>query len=101
MHSCRWSTRCAVPRTLLPSNPLATILAVLFLTGAILYFVGAMIARRADRRDALEARIDMVERLLIVGQPWCIEDLKKMRNEDEDALVREAADAALLVIAAR
>ena len=91
--------RCAVPRTLLSSNPLAVIFTVLFLAGAIAYFVGAFIARKADRQR--EVRIDMVERLLIVGQPWCIEDLEKIRNEDEDVLVREAADAALLVIAAR
>jgi hypothetical protein len=85
----------------LSSNPLAVILAVLFLAGAVFYFAGGMIARRADRRDAIELRVDMVERLLIVGQPWCVEDLKRMRAEDEDALVRDAADAALIAITAR
>ena len=101
MPSRKSSTRCAVPRTLLLSNPLAVILAVLFLAGAVFYFAGGMIARRADRRDAIELRIDMVERLLLVGEPWCVEDLKKIRNEDEYPLVRDAADAALIAITAR
>lgn len=85
----------------LSNNPLAVILAVLFLVGAVLYFAGALIVRRTAARQEIEIRIDMVERLMLVGQPWCIEDLERMRTEDADARVRDAADAALMVIAAR
>ena len=89
-------------RISLSSNPLAAILALLFLVGALFYFAGALIARRADAREKIAVRIDMVERLMLVGQPWCIEDLEKIRTDDkEDTLVRDAAAAALLVISAR
>ncbi len=46
-------------------------------------------------------RMDMIERLAIVGQPWCVQALVQARAEDDDAQIREAADAALLVIGAR
>ncbi len=46
-------------------------------------------------------RMDMIERLAIVGQPWCVLALVQARAEDDDAQIREAADAALLVIGAR
>ena len=85
----------------LSSNPLAVIFAVLLLVGALLYFTGALIVRRVEAREKIAIRIDMVERLMLVGQPWCVDDLEKMRTEDEDPTVRDAADAALLVIAAR
>jgi hypothetical protein len=90
-----------VRRISLSNSPLAVILALLFLLGALFYFAGAMIGRRAGEREKIEVRIDMVERLMLVGQPWCVEDLEKMRAEDEDASVRDAADAALIAIHAR
>lgn len=97
-----WLARCAVRRILLSSNPLAAILALLFLVGALFYFAGALIARRTSAREAIELRIDMVERLMLVGQPWCVEDLERIRGDDrEDAVVRDAADAALIAITAR
>jgi hypothetical protein len=106
-----------VQRTLLPSNPLALFLVVLFIAGAIIFVIGTMLTRERQAR-AIEAqhasrpsqaepaldvagRIDLVERLVMVGQPWCIEQLDTIRREDPDESVREAADAALMVIGAR
>lgn|GEM_PF-3102355 len=46
-------------------------------------------------------RLDMIERLAIVGEPWCVEMLERAREEDADASIRDAADSAILVIGAR
>lgn len=89
------------PLISLSSNPLAAILATLLVVGAILWIVGAIVVRKADAWTNVELRVDMVERLMLVGQPWCVEDLMRMRESDEDARVRDAADAALTVITAR
>jgi hypothetical protein len=93
--------RCVAPPISLSNSPLAAILATLFIVGAILWIVGAMVVRKADAWSNVELRVDMVERLMLVGQPWCVDDLVRMRESDEDARVREAADAALTVITAR
>lgn len=90
-----------MPRPLLQSNALAVILAVLLLVGAVLWTVGAMVVRRADKQNELDFRLDMVERLMLVGQPWCVTDLEKIRTEDTDERIRDAAEAALLVISSR
>ena len=89
------------PLISLSSNPLAAILATLLVVGAILWIVGAIVVRKADAWTNVELRVDMVERLMLVGQPWCVEDLMRMRESDEDARVRDAADAALTAITAR
>lgn len=89
------------PLISLSSNPLAAILATLLVAGAILWIVGAIVVRKADAWTNVELRVDMVERLMLVGQPWCVEDLMRMRESDEDPRVRDAADAALTVITAR
>ena len=90
-----------VPHPLLQNNPLAVILAVLLLVGAVLWIVGAMVVRKVDQQAEIDYRLDMVERLMLVGQPWCVTDLEKIRTEDTDERIREAADAALLVISSR
>lgn len=51
--------------------------------------------------EGIELRIDMIERMAIVGQPWCVEQLQEIRANDSSELIRNAADDALLVIAAR
>ncbi len=95
------------------NNHFGIFILALFLLGAILFVVGTLLRREtapplalaeAPSPEAeldLELRIDRVERLAIVGQPWCVEELNEIRSDDPDATVREAADAALLVIAAR
>ncbi len=40
-------------------------------------------------------RIDMIERLALVGEPWCIAAIKAAAETDEDAAVRNAAGRAL------
>ncbi len=104
-------------RTLLSSNPLANVLLALFVIGALLFVIGALL-RRGRATHAIEApsrepqeqtepsldvagRFDLVERLVMVGEPWCIDQLGTLRRDDPDESVREAADAALMVIAAR
>ena len=114
--SRRSLTRCAAQRTLLSNNPLAVLFVALLIAGAVLFLIGSMFVREREARQAqtqpvaetsaeplvdVATRIDMVERLAMVGQSWCIEQLDKIRNEDPDELVREAADAALMVIASR
>ena len=117
--SAKSSKRCAVQRTLLSSNPLALSLVALFIVGAIVFVIGTMLARegatnvvetqaeppqsKSQPEPMLDvaARMDLIERLVMVGQPWCIEQLDTLRREDPDESVREAADAALMVIGAR
>jgi len=48
-----------------------------------------------------ETRIDQIERLAMVGQPWCVQQLQREFLDDADERVRNAAEDALLVIAAR
>jgi hypothetical protein len=93
----------------LHSNRTALIFFVaLFVLGAILFALGTLLVRR--ERIAREAatpsmsqadRLDMIERLVMVGQPWCVDELRAILNNDPDPAVRDAADAALLVIGSR
>lgn len=87
----------------------------ILLIGAIVFIIGTMLRREreAQRQPVVEAapvahpeldvetRLDLVERLAMVGQQWCVQQLNTIRDTDPDASVREAADAALLVIGAR
>jgi hypothetical protein len=80
----------------------------MFVVGAIFFALGTLLVRRERlaREDAtpqlsVEDRLDVIERLVIVGQPWCREELEGIRDRDSDPLVRDAAEAALLVIGSR
>ncbi len=104
-------------RTLLSSNALANVFLALFLVGALLFVLGTMLRREREARTIeaqppaartqpepvldVAGRLDLIERLVMVGQPWCIEQLDTIRREDPEESVREAADAALMVIGAR
>jgi hypothetical protein len=55
----------------------------------------------ANDAVAHDLRVDMIERLAMIGEPWCIAVLERARSQDPDASVRDAAEAALLVIGAR
>ena len=46
-------------------------------------------------------RIDMIERLAMIGEPWCIDALEQALHEERDARVHKAAENALLVIKSR
>lgn len=50
---------------------------------------------------ALDLRVDMVERLAMIGEPWCVTTLERACAQDPDAAVRDAAENALIVIGAR
>ena len=106
---------------MLSSNPALAIFAGLFLVGAALFAFGTWLTRRPvgvaqeEAHPAItwtqelagaeqlpwELRMDMIERLAIVGRPWCVELLKLALEEESDNVVRDAAERALLVIAAR
>lgn len=53
--------------------------------------------------EAVEAdvRIDMLERLAMVGEPWCAALLARAAEEERDETVLDAAERALLVVRAR
>jgi hypothetical protein len=74
----------------------------MFLSGAALFALGTYMLRphRAVTED-LDVQIDYVERLAMVGQPWCIDELEALRASAFDPRVRDAAEAALLVILSR
>ena len=100
--------RCAAPRRLHSNRTGLILLVAIFVLGAILFAIGTLLVRRervtpegAAPILSQEDRLDMIERLVMVGQPWCVEELRAMLNTDPDPLVRDAADAALLVIGAR
>lgn len=91
------------------SNRLGLIFSVAgFVLGAIIFALGTLLVRReriaresAAPSMSQEDRLDMIERLVMVGQPWCVDELRAMLNNDSDPAVRDAADAALLVIGSR
>lgn len=79
-----------------------------------MFVIGTLIARerapdvvmeespaRPAPLEGIELRIDTIERMAIVGQPWCVEELQEIRANDPSEMIRNAADDALLVIAAR
>ena len=112
---------------MLSSNTGALLIAGVFALGAILFAVGTAMVRRsrtaraapragesilvlppwtaelAGTNDvvARDLRVDMIERLAMIGEPWCVTLLERARARDPDASVRDAADSALLVIGAR
>jgi hypothetical protein len=101
---------------LLSNSPVTVAFVIVGIAGAILFIIGSLInreraARLAEANPALETalepavdvatRIDLVERLAMVGQPWCVQQLNTIRDTDPDESVREAADAALTVIGSR
>jgi hypothetical protein len=98
---------------LLSSNPGLTLLVFVFITGAILFALGTFMLRREAHaqtpassvlqsvsNEDIEARIDQIERLAMVGQPWCVEELRALLT-DSDERVHDAAENALLVIGTR
>ena len=73
-----------------------------------MFAVGTLLVRRdragrepAQTAETQEQRLELVERLVMVGQPWCVDELRTIREKDPDPLVRDSADAALMVIASR
>ncbi len=99
---------CAAPRTLLLSNPTLT-LALVFLIGAALYAIGLALPGRVlapqvpwpQRIDdaAVEldanAKIELIERLGLIGAPWCEEILKQADTEEDEPTIRRAIAFAL------
>jgi hypothetical protein len=107
---------------LFANSPGFLILLVVFVFGALVFALGTAMVRRpvvptpsapeaatpwtadlAGTNDLLHVslRIDMVERLAMIGEPWCVTMLERAQAEDADQTVRDAADSALLVIGAR
>lgn len=111
MHWRRCSKHCAVPRTLpSSSNTGLLVFLVVFALGAVFFAIGTLLVRIqpphatseiSELQVDLETRLDMIERLALVGQPWCVEELVSLLRAERDPLVRDAAEAALVVIHAR
>ena len=123
----RWrkcSKRFALPRALLSSSLLLVWLGVVFVVGAVLYAIGTWILRReraattadqvvtivqsvseetqaGNEAKGAELKLDQIERLAVVGLPWCVEQLEREYLVDDDEMIRMAAENALLVIRAR
>jgi hypothetical protein len=92
--------------------------ALLFASGAILFAVSTILvqARSIDAKDAASAtwlaaagidapescdaaaRIELVERLALVGAPWCAEVLRAAWREERTPSVRKAIRKALRAI---
>ncbi len=101
---------------MLSSSPALLALLVVFVVGALLFALGTYMVRREAQAQTpvvdttaaqivsqadLELRLDQIERLAMVGQPWCAEQLQREFINDSDERVRDAAENALMVIAAR
>lgn len=108
IRSRKQSSRCAAQRRLFSSNSGTTILLVVFLVGALLFALGTMLVRR--ERDTQQAppsgpvEVDYfarIDELLTRGDAASVKELEALRDRDADADVRDAADAALMVIASR
>ncbi|MEO9169820.1 MAG: hypothetical protein ABI282_06415 [Candidatus Baltobacteraceae bacterium] len=109
-----------MPRTLHANNSALTILGVVFLAGAALFALGSWFARKtpasvgsphgspratwvervteSSEPLGIDARMDLIERLAIVGQPWCSEALQAALDEERDPAVRDAAQRALSTV---
>lgn len=98
--------RCAARHRLLSSNSGATILLVVFLVGALLFALGTVLVRR-ERRSApptpmrIPESLERIDRLLTVGDATSIRELERLRDSAQSEEIRDAADAALMVIASR
>ncbi len=118
--SQRYWMRCAALRTLASNSPALALFAI-FALGAVLFVAGSLISRRQHKRAAAvptavtwthalvagdetptpELRLDMIERLALVGAPWSVDALNAAMSEERDPLLRDAAERALLVISSR
>lgn len=94
----------------LTSNPGAAILVVVFLIGAIFFAIGTLLVRRerfvqqAPPQPVQAGPVDYfarIDELLTLGNAASVRELEALRDRNEDAEVRDAADAALMVIASR
>ena len=86
---------------MLSNNPEILVVLGVFAIGALFFALGTYLVRTQTHAAPLDLRIDYVERLAIVGQPWCLDELETLRASDPDAMVRAAADAAIVVIRSR
>jgi hypothetical protein len=104
---------------LLSINSAYLLLGVAFLVGVLLVALGSWLIRREKARavipsvvegpplthsppeEVFELVIDQIERLAMVGQPWCVEQLERDFLHADDARVRNAAEDAIIVIRAR
>lgn len=108
MRSARCSTRYArLPE--LPSTSFDIAVAVAFAVGLLLFGISTAMLRKPAASvptwprlidDSLIAadrqlRLDIIERLSIVAQPWCEDVLRQAVEQEDDAVVKSAAVSAL------
>ena len=101
--------RCAARRRLFSNNPGTAILVVVFLVGALFFALGNALIRRdrlraAASQSAVEpasATFEDIDVLLSRGDAASIRELERLRESDASPEIRDAAEAALMVIASR
>jgi len=107
--------RFAVRRTLLSSSSPYIAFGIVFLAGAGIFAAGTLMLRSAERGPSLgitwtravigddkvldaAARVEIVERLGLIGQTWCADALEEALGEERDARVRKAVERALRAV---
>jgi hypothetical protein len=95
---------------LLWNNPGAGILIVVFLVGAVFFAVGTALVRRervvhqAPQSPSVPVEVDYfvrIDELLTRGDAASVKELEALRDRNANPEIRDAADAALMVIASR
>ena len=101
--------RCAARRRLFSNNPGAAILIVVFLVGAFFFALGTALVRRERSRVAAPqpepagaaVTFEDIDTLLARGDAASVRELERLRDSGADPAIRDAADAALMVIGSR
>ncbi len=105
--------RCAAQPRLLSSNSGTTILLVVFLAGALLFALGTALVRRERRTEPAPLRVpqraplrapesfERIDQLLSLGDAPSARELERLRDSAQSEEIRDAAEAALMVIASR
>jgi hypothetical protein len=91
----------------LPSNSLLLVFGVVFAIGAVVFGIGTSLLRTRDADESPQPswtfdvaggeeltpdeRIELIERLALVAQPWCDELIERAAREDRDARVQRVA----------
>ena len=107
--------RFAVRRTLLSSSSPYIAFGIIFLAGAGIFTAGSLMLRSAERGPSLgitwtrsvigddkmldvASRVEIVERLELIGQAWCADALEAALGEEHDVRVRTAVERALRAV---
>ncbi|MHB8140668.1 MAG: hypothetical protein ACYDHD_05355 [Vulcanimicrobiaceae bacterium] len=97
---------CALRHVCPSINRALLALAVVFVVGALLYGIGLALSRVPgpppsvgwtslitgdDRQYDRAARLEMLDRLLLIGAPWCVPIARSALTEERDEALRSLA----------